>query len=369
MSESEELRPGIRRITEAAVLSAMAHPFRARLIDALKVDGPSTASALSQRTGQAVGSVSHHLKVLSEVKVVEEVPELARDRRERWWRLVDAGWSWTSSDFADDPVAATAAAAAESAHFNRQVARTHEWLDSHEAGRRMGRRSVRDPELAAPDTRRAARAQRRDRRAGPALAGPDHRGRRRARTGVRLQPGIPEPAMTPTPTPVAEATSLRQNRNFNLLWLGEGVSLLGNATTAVLLPLLAVVGFDAGPGWMGALTAAAWLPWLVIGLPAGAWVDRLPPRRVMITSDLVAAAALASVPVAWATDTLTLAQLVGVALANGTCAVFFRTAYGKLIPDIVEAHASRAGQRSDVRHRVGDAGRSAPAPAASWRSS
>ncbi|VXB48028.1 MFS transporter [Aeromicrobium sp. 9AM] len=152
--------------------------------------------------------------------------------------------------------------------------------------------------------------------------------------------------MTPTPTPVAEATSLRQNRNFNLLWLGEGVSLLGNATTAVLLPLLAVVGFNAGPGWMGALTAATWLPWLVIGLPAGAWVDRLPPRRVMITSDLVAAAALASVPVAWATDTLTLAQLVGVALANGTCAVFFRTAYGKLIPDIVEArHLERANGR------------------------
>jgi len=132
MTDADTPKPGIRRITETAVLSAMAHPFRARLIDALKVDGPSTASALSQRTGQAVGSVSHHLKVLAEVKVVEEVPELARDRRERWWRLVDAGWKWTSSDFADDPVAATAAAAAESAHFNRQVARTHEWLDTHE---------------------------------------------------------------------------------------------------------------------------------------------------------------------------------------------------------------------------------------------
>ena len=74
--------------------------------------------------------------------------------------------------------------------------------------------------------------------------------------------------MTTTPTPVAEAAPLRQNRDFSLLWLGEGVSLLGNATTAVLLPLLAVVDFGAGPGWMGALTAAAWLPWLVIGLPA-----------------------------------------------------------------------------------------------------
>ncbi len=152
--------------------------------------------------------------------------------------------------------------------------------------------------------------------------------------------------MTPTPTPVAEAPPLRQNRNFNLLWLGEGVSLLGNATTAVLLPLLAVVDFGAGPGWMGALTAAAWLPWLVIGLPAGAWIDRLPPRRVMITSDLVAAAALASVPAAWAVDALTLPHLVAVALANGTCAVFFRTAYGKLIPEIVEArHLEQANGR------------------------
>ncbi|KRC65766.1 hypothetical protein ASE12_13960 [Aeromicrobium sp. Root236] len=152
--------------------------------------------------------------------------------------------------------------------------------------------------------------------------------------------------MTPAPTPVTTATPLRQNRNFSLLWLGEGVSLLGNATTAVLLPLLAVVDFGAGPGWMGALTAAAWLPWLVIGLPAGAWVDRMAPRRVMIVADLVAAAALASVPVTWAVGALTLPHLVAVALANGACTVFFRTAYGKLIPDIVETrHLEQANGR------------------------
>jgi MFS family permease len=152
--------------------------------------------------------------------------------------------------------------------------------------------------------------------------------------------------MTTTPTPVPTATPLRQNRNFSLLWLGEGVSLLGNATTAVLLPLLAVVDFGAGPGWMGALTAAAWLPWLVVGLPAGAWVDRMPPRRVMIAADLVAAAVLASVPVAWAVNALTLPHLVAVALANGTCTVFFRTAYGKLIPEIVEPrHLEQANGR------------------------
>jgi MFS family permease len=125
-------------------------------------------------------------------------------------------------------------------------------------------------------------------------------------------------------------------RDFHLLWFGEGVSVLGNATTAVLLPLLAVVGFGAGPGWMGALTAAAWLPWLVIGLPAGAWVDRLRPRSVMIASDLVAAGLLASIPIGHALGVLSLTQLLLAAGGSGVCTVFFRTAYVKLLPEVVD---------------------------------
>ncbi len=103
----------------------------------------------------------------------------------------------------------------------------------------------------------------------------------------------------------------------------------------MLLPLLAVVSFQAGPGWLGLLTAAAWLPWLVVGLPAGAWVDHLRPRSVMITSDLVAAALVASIPAAHAAHVLTLGQLLAVALGSGVCTVFFRTAYVKLIPEVV----------------------------------
>jgi len=140
--------------------------------------------------------------------------------------------------------------------------------------------------------------------------------------------------MTALTAPVAPPTPLGRNRNFGLLWLGEGVSVLGNATTSVLLPLLAVVGFHAGPGWMGALTALAWLPWLVIGLPAGAWVDRMPPRRVMLTSDLVAALTLASVPVASVLDVLTLPHLAAAAFANGVCTVFFRAAYPALVRQV-----------------------------------
>lgn len=124
-------------------------------------------------------------------------------------------------------------------------------------------------------------------------------------------------------------------RAFSLLWAGESVSLLGSATTSVLIPLLAVTQLGAGPVWMGLLTAAAWLPYLVIGLPAGAWLDRLDPRRAMIAADLVAAGSLASVPVAWWFGRLSLPQLLVVALLGGGAAVFFRTAYVKLLPLIV----------------------------------
>ena len=115
--------------------------------------------------------------------------------------------------------------------------------------------------------------------------------------------------------------------------------MLGSMTTAVVLPLLAVTGFGAGPLWMGVLTASAWVPWLVVGLPVGAWVDRLDARRVVIVADLVAAAAVAGVPIAWALDLLTLPQLAVTAVATGTASVFVRTAAPALIPRVVGLEA------------------------------
>ena len=143
----------------------------------------------------------------------------------------------------------------------------------------------------------------------------------------------------PADTRTDTATTLRParlGRHFHRLWAGESVSLLGNATASVFVPLVAVVGLDASPTWMGLLTACAWLPWFVIGLPAGAWVDRQQPRRVMIGADLVAAAAAASVPVAWFLDALTLPHLVAAAFVGGTCTVFFRAAYPRLVRAVTE---------------------------------
>lgn len=122
---------------------------------------------------------------------------------------------------------------------------------------------------------------------------------------------------------------------FRLFWAGEAVSLLGTSTSSVFLPLVAVVALHATPAAMGLLTACVWLPWLVVGLPAGAWVDRLQPRTVMIAADVVAAAAAVTVPVAWLLGRLGIAQLVGVALVSGTCTVFFRSAYPRLVSSVV----------------------------------
>ena len=120
------------------------------------------------------------------------------------------------------------------------------------------------------------------------------------------------------------------------LWVGEGVSALGTATSSVLVPLLAVTELHAGPAAMGTLTALAWLPWLVIGLPVGSWVDGLAPRRVMIAADVVSAAAYVSVPIAGWLSALTLTQLVLVALVGGCASVFFQTGLVKLVPTVVD---------------------------------
>jgi len=101
------------------------------------------------------------------------------------------------------------------------------------------------------------------------------------------------------------------------------------------VPLLAVLFLHATTFEVGALAAAAYLPWLVIGLPAGAWVDRVSPRPVMIACDAVSAALYASVPVAYAIGALTLGQLFAVQLLAGAAGVVFGTAYQVNLPSLV----------------------------------
>lgn len=107
-------------------------------------------------------------------------------------------------------------------------------------------------------------------------------------------------------------------RDFRLLLVGETASGLGNGITTVALPLVAVLALQATALDVGLLAAAVWLPWLIVGLPAGAWVDRLSRRGIMIVCNLVSAAMYASVPIAGWLDQLTLTHLFIVALVCGT---------------------------------------------------
>lgn len=124
-------------------------------------------------------------------------------------------------------------------------------------------------------------------------------------------------------------------RDVRLLWAGETVTALGTAVSSVAMPLVALEVLDADVLVVTLLTAATWLPWLVIGLPAGAWVDRLPKRPVLVTCDVASALLLLSVPLAAWADLLTVAHLVGVALGLGVASVFFRTAWTAYVPAVV----------------------------------
>jgi DNA-binding transcriptional ArsR family regulator len=118
---------GVQDIKDSRVLTAMAHPLRRRLLTLLKLDGPAMASVLADRTGQAVGNISHHLRVLASAGLIEEAPELARDRRERWWRRTASTLRWSSRDFAGDENAETIARAAESINLDHQLAQLRAW--------------------------------------------------------------------------------------------------------------------------------------------------------------------------------------------------------------------------------------------------
>ncbi|GIF21644.1 MFS family permease [Actinoplanes tereljensis] len=129
--------------------------------------------------------------------------------------------------------------------------------------------------------------------------------------------------------------SLLRDQGFRNLFVADAVSQVGTQVSMLALPLVAVIVLRASNFEVGLLSACETLAFLLVGLPAGALVDRMRRRRVLIVSDIARAALLASVPVAWALGGLTLAQLCLVALATGVFTVFFDVAYQSYLPHLV----------------------------------
>ncbi|WP_396656187.1 MFS transporter [Microbacterium sp.] len=135
----------------------------------------------------------------------------------------------------------------------------------------------------------------------------------------------------------ARPRSLWRDRNFLTMWSGQALSQFGEQITGLAIPVLAVLLLHATEFEVGLLNAAGVAAFLVVGLPAGAWIDRMRKRHVMIWADAVRAVALATVPVLWWLGWLDIWHLIAVALVFGIATVFFDVSYQSIVPSLVPA--------------------------------
>jgi len=129
--------------------------------------------------------------------------------------------------------------------------------------------------------------------------------------------------------------SLWRHGDFNRLWAGQTVSVVGSAVTDLALPTLAVLQLHAGPLQVGLLLACQRFAFPVLSLPVGALADRLPRRRMMLGADLARCALLGLIPLLSALGVLELWQLFLLATLTGGCSVVFDLAYLAYLPSLV----------------------------------
>jgi MFS family permease len=146
-------------------------------------------------------------------------------------------------------------------------------------------------------------------------------------------------------------------RDFGLLWSGQTLSAGGTAVSTVALPIVATSVLHASTFEIALVAAAGSAAWLVLGLPSGVWVDRMPRRRLMLAMEALRGCAVLSIPLAWATGVLSLAQLVTVALIVGAGGVFFDVALQTYLPTVVPPQALlRANSRLQGSESVAQVG-------------
>lgn len=140
--------------------------------------------------------------------------------------------------------------------------------------------------------------------------------------------------------------------DFRNLWLSHSTSLMGTHISVLAFPLMALTILDASAAEVSMLAAVEFLPALLLGLPAGAWVERWPRRAVLIVSDAGRAVAMAAIPLAYALDILTMGLLYAVAFVIGLGTLFFDVAQLSYLPALVkeeeltDANAKLEGSRS-----------------------
>ncbi|GER21788.1 MFS transporter [Zafaria cholistanensis] len=161
--------------------------------------------------------------------------------------------------------------------------------------------------------------------------------------GTTRPPSHVPPSQAPADSRPAEAPAVFpdsvRDRNFGLFWAGQTLGQLGVQTGAVLLPVLAVSLLSAGDLEVGVLKAAQSLAFLVVGLPAGAWVDHWLKRGVMIRADLARFAITLAIPLLWYLGILQMWHLWACAALLGIATVFFDVAYQSAVPLLVDSRS------------------------------
>jgi MFS family permease len=134
---------------------------------------------------------------------------------------------------------------------------------------------------------------------------------------------------------VMHPRALGRHPDFLKLWTGETISLFGSQVTMLALPLTAVLLLGASAVEMGILTACGSAPFLLVGLPAGVWVDRRRRRPILIGANIGRALLLATIPLSAMLGVLRIEQLYATAFAVGVLTVFFDVAYMAYLPSLV----------------------------------
>ena len=128
---------------------------------------------------------------------------------------------------------------------------------------------------------------------------------------------------------------LWSNADFIKLWAGQSISELGSQVSQLAIPIVAAIALHASPIVFSLLAVFGFLPFILFALPAGAWVDRMRRRRILIVGDAARAILLATIPVAYAFGVLTIWQLLVVQFVVGIFTVFFDVAYQSYLPQLV----------------------------------
>jgi MFS-type transporter involved in bile tolerance (Atg22 family) len=147
------------------------------------------------------------------------------------------------------------------------------------------------------------------------------------------------------------------SRGFLRFWCGQTFSQFGSRVGTLGMPVIAIDTLHAGATQVGILGAASTVSFLLVGLPAGTWVDRWPKRRTMMAAALVRSVAVLAIPCLWFAGRLGIGYLYAVAVLVGLATVFFDVAYQSYVPFLVHEHdIGRANARLEATAQLAATG-------------